>query len=178
MSKKWWFWTIAALFCVGMLSGCGEEKKEASPQEKKDAFLNWEIEITLIKAHSDANIETYHETMAAFSENSTNFFVARAKVDALKSDFSSLRCAMFYIDPPEVLSEEHREKLRKVESDLGASLYRREQALEKALELFDAPRPGLVTEIQNNFERSLHLMVSGIAKLTEVKSELGLAAEE
>lgn len=78
------------------------------------------------------------------------------------------------MEPPIALSKEQQKKLREGTQYLSTMAYCRKNAVEKALVFIDDMNPSSMQAAKEEADQASAFMLSGLAKITAVRAELGL----
>lgn len=166
--------TLIAAALLGLVAGCGGSSSEGSLEEQREAFLQWEREVTSLHQIADEASVKHDEILAALGAGEIDEYEAYSEISDVKKIIDNAWHNLSKVEAGESLSQERIKQLNAAMSDLTTGLYSKIGGMEKVLEFLDDQKPSLIEEAQDKFKMANSFMMDGIGKYIEVKVDLGL----
>lgn len=155
-----------------------EQKQQAASaeptQEQQEAFTAFYARVMDLCDRSDKLNDALTEGEALVNSGQGSIHELYGLASTARDSSRSIWSVMGDIEIPKSLSKEHQEQLKEARSDLSTAIFCRMQAYEAYMEYLDTRRPSDANKMKESMEASSWHLMSGVAKLVTVKTELGI----
>lgn len=148
--------------------------KEDNKKKQQEAFLSWYDGLNVQIKNFDKTSAVWKNTLDDLGNEKINRYQAYSQLKPVQDNMKNLSLVFGKMEPPVVLSKEHQKLLQDATQDFSTMSYCRQTATEKTLKFIDDMKPSSMQGANEDVESANKFMIAGIAKITQVRSELDL----